>query len=404
MRHQRTRRRVEDVLPERPFRRLSSFWFNVERVLPFLLTAGSESGRLRTFVLFGDFPIRNFFQITFRPEFLPSVLTVGVLVGCSGPDADPGKSNQIPAADQRGLRSAELSTRPAPGASSEGVRRPAAVIAGNPVSDEFLASLAFEAAGREILEDVTLDLLLADRLRQQGLSVTPQDVEFERRSLLNSVSRSADNTAVPGELVTRIRQDRGLGPRRFEALLTRSASLRKLVAPQVSITDQQVDTAMEVRYAERRIARIIVVPTRQEAADARREIESMAGPERSARFSQIAARVSSDPSSLRGGLLEPISVADATYPQSVRSALASLTPGGLSPVIAMDAGFALLLLDRLVPAESPPAGARDAMRTEVMLRAQRVAMERLSRDLLASANVTPFDEGLRWSWENRPAR
>jgi parvulin-like peptidyl-prolyl isomerase len=101
---------------------------------------------------------------------------------------------------------------------------------------------------------------------------------------------------------------------------------------------------------------------------------------------------------------EPISTADSSYPQSIRASLAQLQPGTLSPIIALDSGYAILLLEAIIPADQPPADAREKARSEVTLRAQRVAMERLSRELLNASNVTAFDESLRWSWETRPNR
>ena len=332
------------------------------------------------------------------------LLALGLLpIACSGPASPASSRDPLPPADSKGLREAETSLRPTTTPGSAAAARPLAIIAGTPIDAARIAPLLYEASGRAVLEDIALDAALADRLRQANLTISPADIEFERQTLASSVAQSSTASA-SSELIDRIRRDRGLGPRRFEALLARGASLRKLVAPGVTITEEQVSAALQVRYGERRLARIIVANARQDAAEIRQQLDGSQGPELAAKFTELAARRSVDPSNLRGGLLEPISTADSSYPQSIRANLAQLQPGVLSPIIALDSGYAILLLEAVIPADQPPSDARERARSEVTLRAQRVAMERLSRELLAASNVTAFDESLRWSWETRPTR
>lgn len=280
--------------------------------------------------------------------------------------------------------------------------RPAAMVAGTPVSDAEVKAYANELAGGVVLEEIALDRLVKQRCQALGVTVTQAETDAERQMVLESMARggetSADNALA---ILDRVQKQRGLGPRRFNALLERNALMRKLVAPSVTVGEDQVDQAMTVRYGERRNARIIVRNSQQEASQSLSRLQGQAGAALSAAFADEAARNSVDQSAARGGILEPISVADPAYPAIVRQTLANLSVGQLSTIVALDRGFAVVLLESVTPATSPPADGRVKAREEVTRRAQRVAMDRLARDLLTAAGVTVFDESLRWSWENR---
>jgi hypothetical protein len=81
--------------------------------------------------------------------------------------------------------------------------------------------------------------------------------------------------------------------------------------------------------------------------------------------------------------------------------VAKLAPGELSPIIRLENGYALLLSEGSVAAVTPPADAQNLARARVRLREERVAMERLARKFLQSAQVTIFDRTLDWSWNAR---
>jgi peptidyl-prolyl cis-trans isomerase SurA len=339
------------------------------------------------------------------PARLPLVCTLPLalalaLAGCAG--SAPQRS--VPPREREidsGLRKAEASVaRPAEGVNL--AAKPAAIIAGEPVSDAEIRVYANEIAGGVVLEELALDRLVRQRCQSMGISISAPDVEQERRYVLESMARDAETSVdSASELLERLRRQRGLGPKRFNALLERNAMLRKLVAPTVSVSDEQVQQALAVRYGERRNARIILRNSQQEASASLERLRGLSGAALASAFSDEASRNSVDASAARGGKLEPISVSDPAYPSIVRTTLASLAEGQLSTLVAMDRGFAILLLEGIVPAATPPSNARELAREEVTRRAQRVAMDRLARDILLAGGVTAYDDSLRWSWENR---
>lgn len=281
---------------------------------------------------------------------------------------------------------------------------PLAMAAGRAVTLEEIAPFALEAGGGVALEEIALDRVLTREAERAGVVVTESDMVRERILLLESFDTSGaardENEAV--RLLERVRRSRGLGPTRFKALLWRTATLRKLVQPQVDVGESAIRRAHELAHGEKWRARLITVPTVPDAADAIARLPSPVSP---GAFGAVAAEVSTDVSAARGGVIEPISPADASYPQAIRSALANLTPGGLSPPVALDTGFAVLLLEEVVPADGVTLeqGHAEAER-RARLEQERLLMDRLAARLLAGAAVTPLDAGLRGAWDGRRAR
>ena len=107
---------------------------------------------------------------------------------------------------------------------------------------------------------------------------------------------------------------------------------------------------------------------------------------------------------MQGGLLPPISPADPAVPKVIRDTLVDLDKKGqkLSDVVALDTGYALLLLERK---ESPPAVEFDTVQEQLAQQVrestQRVLMRQLARDLVAEAKVVVLDPALKASWEQQ---
>lgn len=319
----------------------------------------------------------------------------GVLTACASQNQTREGPNPR---DLRGLEASERQVsagrQPAP------VERPPVMVDGQPVSwDELRAALS-EAAGAAAVEEIALSRIVEAEFARRGLQLTEADLQRERELVERSLAAEGAGSDSAAEMLSRIRRSRGLGPARFDSLLRRNAMLRRLVQAEVVITDEQVRTAHAVRHGPRCRARIIVAPSEREAAQARSRVEGAA--DRRAAFIEEAIARSTDPSASRGGLLEPISPADPAYPVSVRRALEALRPGELSPVVALEHGYALLLLDERTEGDGTPI---DAVRPELerllRTRQERVLMDRTASQMLETARITVFDPSLEWSWRTR---
>lgn len=290
------------------------------------------------------------------------------------------------------------------GARQQG-ERPPLVVDGVAVGWERLRGALAEAAGRAPIEELVLDLALERELSRRGLTVDGVAVERERERLSASIRRSLPQTgADESALASAVMRSRGLGPERLPAFLRRNAGLRAL-AGRFEARDDEVDLAVRVRTGPAVRARLIVTRSDREAASVRRELSGAGGAVDPLAFGALAAARSTHASGDRGGLIPRLSPDDPTLPGALRDAARTLAPGALSEVLAIDSGYAVLLVEESLKALQPPSPAEvEEIRAEIAEGKQRAAMEALAERLLTESRVTVFDASLRWSWERAGGR
>ncbi len=291
---------------------------------------------------------------------------------------------------------------PAPGgpAATPGeVVRPAALIEGRRLTWEDLRPALSKIGGGQALEEAVLDSLLAVEAERRGIVIGEAEIASERVILIEAmaVSAGAAGDEDAGErALAEVRRSRGLGQARFGALLRRTALLRTLSRADVEVSERDVREAYELEHGARFRARILTADTADGAAEARRRIAE------GELFGVVAAEMSTDSSAARGGIIEPINAADSSYPAAIRAALSRLSPGELSPPVAIDAGYAVLLLEAVIPGTGRTfEEARAEAEARARARAERIAMEALAQRLLGGASVTVFDAALGQSWRWR---
>lgn len=275
-----------------------------------------------------------------------------------------------------------------------------ATIDGVPVSWDELLPILSETSGGTALEELAFDRLLGREAERRGIVVTEEDVENEQALLAQSIGDAAGaNASTIDRLVDDVRRARGLGSARYAALLKRTAILRRLSADEVHITNAAVEQMHQIRHGVRLRARILTVASEQTASDVRRRLESGES------FGEIAAELSTDSSAARGGIIEPISPADPTYPSGIRAALRVLIPGQISPIIALDSGYAILGLEERIESDGVDIeSVRGDLERAVRLRQERLAMNTLADRILDAADIAVFDPHLAQSWRYRQGR
>ncbi|MFB3431713.1 MAG: peptidyl-prolyl cis-trans isomerase [Phycisphaerales bacterium] len=332
-----------------------------------------------------------------------AAVAIAAMAGCSG-GSGSGVGSGLEASERYVADRAVRVERPAsPGNSTRETAGPFATVAGSSVDWERVKPLLAEAAGGIVLEEVALEMMLEGEMRRRGLRLTPAMVEREQLLLRESLESddASGNADEAQRLLDQIRRQRGLGPERYEALLRRTAMLRALVQDRVQVDPVSVERAYRIRYEPRMRVRIITADTVEQAERARQRV--LAGEA----FSRVAAEVSTDVSSVRGGVIEPISPSDPTYPDALRSAIARMSVGEVSRPIVMEvdgpAQVAVVVLDEIVRPERTPAleSVRAELERLVRLREERLLMDALSRRLLGEARVTPMDDAAMWSWRSR---
>lgn len=283
--------------------------------------------------------------------------------------------------------------------------RAVAVVEGRPIFEGELWRGLAELGGSAALEDVVLDGALSRELGSRGITLTAADIARERSLLLGSLAgEGAQGEGESREVLDRLRRARGLGPRRFEASLRRSASLRALVAEEVAVTPGDVELEILRVNAGTVRLRLITLADQSRAAGLRELIASQpSGEPRTLAFAREALMHSTDASASAGGLLAPVGPLDPGVPGVVRRAIEGLAPGELSPVLAVEGGFAVVMVEsREAFGGPPPDPAR--VEGEIRRREERRLMERRARELVVGASVSVLDPSLGWAWESRAGR
>lgn len=268
--------------------------------------------------------------------------------------------------------------------------RPAAIVNGRSVFWGELRPLLNEASGAAMLQELILDRLIDDAALAAGITMNADDLAGERRLMLEMLH---DDPNVAIRLLDELRLQQGLGRIRFTALLKRNAVLRTLVRDRVDVTARDIERVYDALHGPKRQARLIVLPS---LADARRTLARLESGES---FVDLAIEVSTDASAARGGLLEPISRTDPSYPDTLLRTLWTLESGVPSSPILLDDQYAILLLVREIDAEPVDMEqVRPSLERRARLNLERLRMEQLARSMMADISVNIFDESLRESW------
>lgn len=297
--------------------------------------------------------------------------------------------------------------RPTP-TSTAAADKPIAALRDSLLTWADLQPLLAEAAGAAALEEAILDRVLEARLRDASITIPADARDVERESLALALQSDADLS--PDQVQTqidRLRRARGLGPTRFDALLLRNARLRALVRTatpaDITPTPDQLAQEQQIANGDRYRVRVFFNASQVICSQVRDEVLSADGPTTpqllSSRFADAAVRLSTDPSSRAGGLIDAVSAADPAVPEAIRQSLATLQPGDLSPVLVTGRGFGLVLMEARTPA--PRQLTAEQVDQRVRSRLERLAMERLARECVTTSGLSVLDPSLAWSWENR---
>lgn len=301
---------------------------------------------------------------------------------------------------------------PQPSPTGVGLRPPAgvgstraALIDGTLVTRDDLWPLLAERAGAAGLEAIALDRAIDREARRAGVNLSEDDLLAEREIVERAlIGTGLTDRQQRGRVVAEARARRGWGPAWFDSLLRRNALARKLTAGTIAQpADAEVARLHEVLHGQRREVRVIVMASERDVARHRAEVAAALAQSRAtgeARFMILASRDSSDVSNSRGGLLDPVGRYDASYPDAFREAVFNADVGSLTPVVALDEGFAVaMVVGELASDGVTLEAARADLVSRLRLDAEQRAMAGLFERLRASMRVEPLEDALEWSWE-----
>lgn len=268
--------------------------------------------------------------------------------------------------------------------------RPLAMLEGQPIGISTMQARLIEQSGAETLRELRLEAALRKTLLEAELSVEEADTAREETLLLERFSSDEDTARM---VLQTLRRNEGLGPERYAALLWRNAALRMLVKEEIELTPDTLQRLYLLEHGPKMVIRIMVVATLQEAEELHGRL--IGGED----FEDLAASRSIDASRDRGGLLDPISSEDPTWPQALRSQIADLQPGELSGIVFFDDRFAIARLERTLPADDVSFEAvRDEIELAAQLSQERLRMAELAGRLGIKPKIKVLDPVLRRAW------
>lgn len=196
---------------------------------------------------------------------------------------------------------------------------PVATVNGQAISRRQLADECVARRGQEILDTMIARLLIEQALKAKKMEVTAAEIDEE----ITRVARNMAGTTREGWLRS-LEKERGISPVQYARdIIYPGLALRKLAAPQVQVTDEDIKDAFEAHFGEKLRIRLIMTDKLRAAQEIWEELKKNPGG-----FEKLAQERSIDLSSRSlGGLVgEPIT--RHAYPRNVSdSAFQQLVDG-----------------------------------------------------------------------------
>ena len=220
--------------------------------------------------------------------------------------------------------------------------KPVAIVNGSEITSERLGEECLGRHGPTVLETLVNRRIIEQACRQQGVTVTPQDVSAEIDAMARRFSVPQD------KWIEMIQQERGITPKQYsDDIVWPMIALRRLARGAVEPTADELQEAFEKQFGPAVKARIIVSRSRRDAEQVR--AQAVAAPDE---FGGLARQHSVDVGSASAnGWVQPIRLHSGD-PHFDRAAFA-LQPGEISPVVQVADQFIVIKYE----GHLPPAGA-----------------------------------------------
>lgn len=255
-----------------------------------------------------------------------------------------------------------------------------AVVNADPISRDSLADAAVERYGVDVLDNMVNRYLILQRCQASGVEITNDEVGREIQRLAKKFGLTIES------YLTLLRDERDITPDQYSReIIWPMLALRRLVADQVEVSQEEFNQAFLSQYGEAVKCRIIMVDDAGLASQL--QVRAASEPER---FETLAKQHSQDESSASvGGLIPPIRryMGDSR----IEDAAFSLLDGGVSNVLQIGDQHMILQAVKRIPATQPSPKAMPSIREQIQDRIRdtkmRVAAAELFTELQSDANV-----------------
>lgn len=289
--------------------------------------------------------------------------------------------------------------RAGPAQAEESHDSPGRIVArvnGEPIDKDAVMDVLYTGRGRAVLDELILLEIVRRHAEQKGKRLNDADTDAELELFLDDMAPGKSRQEKRALLGYMLRS-RGITRAEFDIIVKRQSLLRRLVDPDVTVTNEMLADEHERRYGRRTQVRLLTVNSLRQIEAAQRRLNSGAD------FIELVGEMSQDQLSLaRDGLLGPFSVADQDIPIKIRSAAAAMhQPGQLSGIIKYrrdtDAeAWCILQIDRILPADGTALSiVRSELRAALERRQISLRMINLQESLRTAAEVVILDPILR---------
>lgn len=331
-----------------------------------------------------------------------------ILVGCQPSGAHNGDSisQSLEQYDPHRPRAAEQNHGEADGGSSEAVTSAASDIEGpvfwvngKAVGARRFDRLLFESHGLFVLEQVlAIELVRQDAAR---LNITVTQAEIEREydlsliRMAKPVASNADDSsllAAGAEMLREFLLRKNISLDEYMIGIERNVYLRKMVQPDIHISESEIVAEFDRRYGRKAVVRHIALRDVSTVGLIKRRLVEGAD------FADLARSFSSNRvSGENGGLLSPFTESDLEVPELIRQTAFALQPGQVSNAVHMDGEFHIFMLDGIIEPAATVMSPKVAeqLHIELTQRATNAAMERLAKRLFEMAEIRIEDPVLK---------
>jgi foldase protein PrsA len=198
---------------------------------------------------------------------------------------------------------------------------PVAKVNGEPITRAQLAEECLARHGKEVLENMINRRLVDQAIRAKKLQITPREIDAEIDREAAMIGKTDRKTWLMA-----LSKNRGISPQQYaHDIIYPVLAMRKLAAPRVQVTDQDMSDAFEAYFGARLRYRLIMVGQQRHALEMWEELKK-----NPAGFAKIA---SDDPRSIdqatrAAGGLAPEPLTRHAHPRTVSdSAFAQLIDG-----------------------------------------------------------------------------
>ncbi len=237
-----------------------------------------------------------------------------------------------------------------------------------------------ELHGIQILEEYALMISIRELLQDQQVNISAEHIKRERELL------TAASPLVSPSQFDDILESRGYKGNRATQLIWRSAALRELIKKDATVSEDSIKRMYEIVHGDRIPVRIIATNSLDEATDVIALID------KGHAFIDVAISHSVDSSASRGGLVEPIALADPIWPAPIRETISTLKIDEISKPVFMNNKWAIVtVIGEPMRSNTSYITVREEMKNLAIQSTERFLMQQLAERLKKQKELTILD-------------